>query len=358
MKTKMVRIPDSNGVLWTCGFTNNGLVPLKLPTRQRPGIVQYRLRENVDRACSYSKLFFSAFNNFSSNWFFFLISNDNTLFLGKLSDFNEIKLFQLMAFHWVVIMRTFFKNRILVVVFPNLLLKLLELYLKWPMLWLICKFLLPKMLMPLRQPSHTCRSQQEYRLFRRVRPLLLQEFLRQKYCLLQMKTQYLDVVQKEVWLLVPPLKLVRLRARLSLLKEKRRKIVSTVASFTVLFTIIMLSLFCQNCEFILQCFWKLRLRNAVRNKLWLEVMMVLPRNPLKPVKRRRKKNQVCLPCFFLWYNIFIVHWPFFFNILYFIYSFCQQNFACLFKFSGLRWIEFVLYFSRFQAYQKGQSAPT
>ena len=60
----------------------------------------------------------------------------------------------------------------------------------------------------------------------------------------------------------------------------------------------MLSLFCQNCEFILQCFWKLRLRNAVRNKLWLEVMMVLPRNPLKPVKRRRKKNQVCLPCFF------------------------------------------------------------
>ena len=58
MKTKMVRIPDSNGVLWTCGFTNNGLVPLKLPTRQRPGIVQYRLRENVDRACSYSKLFF------------------------------------------------------------------------------------------------------------------------------------------------------------------------------------------------------------------------------------------------------------------------------------------------------------
>ena len=26
--------------------------------------------------------------------------------------------------------------------------------------------------------------------------------------------------------------------------------------------------------------------------------MVLPRNPLKPVKRRRKKNQVCLPCFF------------------------------------------------------------
>ena len=57
MKTKLIRVPDDKGVLWPCANTPNGLVALRLPTRQRPGIVQYRIEENLDRAFAYSKSF-------------------------------------------------------------------------------------------------------------------------------------------------------------------------------------------------------------------------------------------------------------------------------------------------------------